>query len=224
VQPIRHRRRPVATTTHAALQRLKLKIEELKRLSDLGAAESHLVGSLNDPVGHYDLPHSDTNPGHFDVAHWDGQHGDRIHLDGYGDTGHDDAFHDDTGHDDGGHDDGGHDDGGHDDGGHDDGGHDDGGHDDGGHDDGGHDDGGHDDGGHDDGGHDDEGHEDDSSFWDRIDWLMHEMEVVLTVFEKGVIETIERKQAQAFTETNRAIEELSQRIAQLEAQDRARPR
>jgi hypothetical protein len=50
-----------------------------------------------------------------------------------------------------------------------------------------------------------------------MDWLMHEMEIVLTVLEKSIVETTDRKLAQAFTETNRTLEGLSNRIARLEA-------
>jgi hypothetical protein len=185
---------------------LKAKIEELQRAS-MGRRGVRFKDRLRDPVGHYDLPHSDSTPGHFDVAHLDGSHGDRVHLDGYGDSGHDDAFHDDRppAHTDATHDDAHEDHGGHDDSHADGGGHDDAHSDGGGHED-----------AHDDGGGHEDGHEDDGDFWDRIDWLMHEMEIVLSVLEKGVTETFERRLSQAFRETNDKIEQLSTRISRLE--------
>ena len=128
--------------------------------------------------------------GHYDSPHGDSTPGhlDIIHID----SGHMDFFHGD----------------GYSDSAHDDLFHDDRGHDDTGHDDTGHDDGGHDDGGHDDGGHDDSG---DRSWFDRI---IDEIEQVLIIFEREILQSVDER----LNVTAQAVSRAVQRITELESQ------
>lgn len=139
---------------------------------------------------HWDLPHSDTAPGHLDFGHLDAEHGDRVHLDWVDPPPHTDDGHNDQGHDDEGHDDEGHDDEGHDDEGHDD----------------------------EDHGDDDGASYLDRLSWilDQMQQVMILREREMHSAVDGRVTTLQREMAQELDTQHARIRELEQRIADLE--------